>query len=112
MDPGINPSWPSLAGVAPLRVTHRSRSTASPVRGSCHPHTSVAALLCRLSGLCQQHQTRSPTRSCLDIDLLLGAYVWTQGTCKVCMQQQALQRMCGSGVASSYSGRALVPAGV
>lgn len=44
MDPGINPNWPSLAGVAPLRVTHRSRSTASPVRGSCH--TCNSSLLC------------------------------------------------------------------
>lgn len=42
MEPGMSPSWPSLAGVAPLRVTHRSRSTASPVRGSC-PHACPSA---------------------------------------------------------------------
>ena len=42
MDPGMSPSWPSLAGVAPFRVTHRSRSTASPVRGSCQGHIGSA----------------------------------------------------------------------
>ncbi len=34
IEPGMMPSCPSRAEVAPLRVTHRSRSTCSPVRGS------------------------------------------------------------------------------